>query len=137
MWKNLDANSKQTMPYLHPDRKALELHLASVMKHFNVTDEIIERHDWVKMFHKLAADTSRKVKQTKKFWLKLASTDPNDHLLPHEFNGSRLLHGRIQNGWAGAYVVYSLGWKPDIVIGLNISSGIAPPPLLGEKKTHS
>jgi hypothetical protein len=136
MWKTLDANSKQTMPYLYVDKKSFKLHLSSIMKHFKLTDEIIERDEWVKMFHKLAADSSRNVKQIKKFGMKLAATNPNELFLPHEFDGSRLLHGRIQNAWAGAYVVYGPGWKPEIVIGLHISNGIAPPHCMVEK-AHS
>jgi hypothetical protein len=66
--------------------------------------------------------------------MKLAATDPNELFLPHEFDGSRLHHGHIQNAWAGAYVVYGPGWKPEIVIGLDISNGIAPP-LYGGKSS--
>lgn len=125
-----------TMPYLLNENKTLELHLASVMTHFNVTDDILARDEWVKMFHKLALDPSRKVKQTKKFGLKLAATDPHEISLPHEFNGSRLRQGCIQNAWAGAYVVYGPGWKTDIVIDLDILSGIASPTAWWKNLNH-
>ena len=57
--------------------------------------------------------------------VRLAGSDPNEILLPHEFNGKLINQGLLTNAWAGAYTFYGPGWIPEVSVSLDISAGIA------------
>ena len=104
-----------------------DMDLANVLKYFNISESVLGRDEWVNIFSKSYSFTGRKSKFVKQFGLKLASTNPDELFLPHEFNGERMLHGRIQNAWAGAYTFYGPGWKPEVVVILDITNGLSKP----------
>jgi hypothetical protein len=126
-WKNLDASLKGIMPFMENERTILERELANIMKHYQLTELILSRDEWVKIFTHSTNLIGRHTKFIKRFGVKMAATDPSILFLPHEFNGVRLLQGRIMNAWAGAYVFYGPGWKAERNICLDNTSGLARP----------
>jgi hypothetical protein len=57
----------------------------------------------------------------------LASSNPQELFLPHEFQDSKRFQGTLANAWAGACVFHGPTWLPDIVISLDISKGLNKP----------
>lgn len=132
-WKDLDTTTKGIMPYIASDRSILETNLKAVLAHYKIKGLKIGREEWVKIFIDLAKLGGRKNKGIKKFGIKLAASNPHEIFYPHEFNGTKLLPGIAQNAWAGAYVVYGPGWKPERTVGLDISKGINLPTVWWKK----
>jgi hypothetical protein len=129
-WKDADSKIKatQNLAYKPADKeKRLILNRASFLKHFKRTDEEdIGRDTWIKYFiTAIKLGDTRAFRAVKRFGMALASTDPTELFLPHQFDGKTLLEGPIENAWAGAYIVYGAAWKPEI--GLDISGGINAP----------
>jgi hypothetical protein len=126
-WKGLDPALQSVMPYLPSDRTALDMDLANFRQHFNITDSVLGKDTWAGLFAKSYSLNGRRTKLFKKLGVKLAATDPHEFFAPQEFDGVRLRHGSIPNAWAGAYIFYGPGWKPEITVCLDVSSGIAKP----------
>jgi hypothetical protein len=57
----------------------------------------------------------------------LASSNPQELFLPHEFQDKKLFQGTLANAWAGACVFYGPPWLPDTVISLDIWKGLNKP----------
>jgi hypothetical protein len=130
-WKGLDKHYKNLMPFLISDRASAEKALANALQHFNIKEATTNRDEWVRIFNDSYTNKSRKSKMIKTFGVKLAASDPKGFFLPHEFNGEKLLRGNWTNAWAGAYTFYGPGWLPEIVVCLDISTGISKPTLNG------
>jgi hypothetical protein len=140
-WKGLHTTLKNIMPYMASDRTGASMDLDNFIRHFNITESIIGRDNWVDLFSKSHGLIGKKTKLLKKFGVRLAATDPHEFFQSYEFDGERLLSGRMQNAWAGAYVFYGPGWQPEVQVCLDISSGIAKPTIwwnkLDSKETAS
>ena len=113
MWKDIPLATKEIsgLAYKVADKeKKLLLHMSSFLKHFSMsTDDKISRDKWAQMFKEASLLNGRSHKFLKRFGIALASTDPTELFLPHQFNGTILLRGCTENAWAGAYTVYGAG----------------------------
>ena len=88
--------------------------------------KILSRDEWTNIFAvTYTAQGKNKNKPIKHLGVRLAFSDPHELFLPHEFQGGKLIPGRMTNIWAGAYTLFGSGWLPDI--SLDISKGISAP----------
>ena len=130
-WKMLDSNIKEIygLSYKRSDYdKKLRTAFEKVLLHLNIDDKNAEfsRDEWVKNFIAIANLPAKKDnKLIKRFAISLAATDPQEMFNSDQFDGINLIKGPIENAWAAAYTLYGAGWLPEI--GLDISTGIAPP----------
>jgi hypothetical protein len=128
-WKSLDAHSKNLMPYMATDRASADIEIANALKTLEKhPTAALSRDAWLKIFLvSYSAKGKNKKKSIKHFGVRLAASDPKEFFLPHEFNGTKLLQGRLANAWAGAYIFYGPGWLPEISVSLDVSAGIDNP----------
>ena len=128
-WTNLDDFSKQLGPFLSSERDHAKAEIIRASDHLKA-NKVFTRDDWVKAFNLTFGSKGRsKTKFIKHLGARLASSDPAELLLPHEFNNDtkHLLHGPLANAWAGAYIFYGPGWIPEIRISLDTTKGIKEP----------
>jgi hypothetical protein len=128
-WKNLDTSLiVGIMPFMENEQTTLQWDLSNIMKHYQLIEPILSHDEWVQIFPHSANLIGQHTKFIKRFGVKLAATNLATLFLPHEFNGVRLLQGRIMNAWwAGAYIFYAPGWKAERNICLDITFGLARP----------
>jgi hypothetical protein len=108
-WKGLTQHLQNLPPYTADNKTGAIMDLYNFTKYFNITDKTIGRDHWVELFSKAHSFAGKKTKLLNKFGVTLAASNPHELFLPQEFNGERLLTGRLQNAWAGAYVFYCPG----------------------------
>jgi hypothetical protein len=83
---------------------------------------------WIKAFSAHAAASGKSSAEfSKQLGARLASSNPQELFLPHEFQDKKLFQGTLANAWAGACVFCRPAWLPDTVISLDISKKLNKP----------
>jgi hypothetical protein len=128
-WRKVDAAYTNLGLFMAIDRPKAEAEISRSLKFLKKTaTAVLSRDEWTKVFsaHASASDKSS-AKFLKQLGARLASSNPQELFLPHEFQDKKLFQGTLANAWAGAYVFYGPAWLPDTVISLDISKGLNKP----------